>query len=303
MRTPSANRSPTEGLQLLFNTAVCVVVSILLTALAVRFLAGYFGLVLTGEGELLGTVAARMQLRLIAGLNNFGTWALPALIAFLLTYGRRWALAAGFIRPGPNVQVGNAVLAFFFGIPLVALAAYVNLQIDLPQWMVDSEASGNALLANLLQFADTSELLATLFVVAVIPAFGEELMFRGLLQGRLLPHLMSERTAIWAAAALFSAIHLEFAGFLPRLLLGVLLGYSYRWTRSLYVPILLHFLFNGLQVMNTYVTGEFVPDTEMDASLGALVITGAIGLVVVLYLGYRGERTLRETTGYRQASD
>ena len=303
MRTPSADRSPTKGLQLLFNTAVCVAVSILLTALAIRFLAGQFGLVLTDAGELLATVADRMQLRVIAGLNNIGTWALPAFMAFLLTYGRNWAQAAGFVRPADSSQVGNAVLAFLFGIPVVALAAYVNLQIDLPQWMVDSEASGNALLANVLQFANVSELVAALFVVAVIPAVGEELMFRGLLQGRLFPHIMSERVTLWAAAALFSAIHLEFAGFLPRLLLGVLLGYSYRWTRSLYVPVLLHFLFNGLQVFNTYLSGEFVPDTEMDASLSTLLLSGSVSLVVVLYLGYRSERRLRKNSAYRQVPD
>ena len=303
MQVPSPERTPTVGLRLLFHFVVCLLASILLTSLAIHFFAGHYGLVLTGEGEPLGTVAARMQLRFVAGLNNFGTWAIPALGAFLLTYGRKWTQAAGLIRPYRFSQVGNAVLVFLFGIPVVALAAYLNLQLDLPQWMVDSEALGNALLANVLQFSNLSELLVTLIVVAVIPAIGEELMFRGLLQGRLLRYLMGEPAAIWAAATLFSAIHLEFAGFLPRLLLGVLLGYSYRWTRSLYVPIVLHFLFNGLQVLNTYRSGEFVPDTEMDAAFGTLLLSGSVSLAVVLYLGYRSERTLRETSVYRHAAD
>ena len=303
MQDSSLERTPTQGIRLLINTVICVLVSILLTSLAIQFLAARFGLVLTGEGEPLGTVTARMQLRLVAGLNNLGTWAFPALGALLLTYGINWKRAAGLVTPAPVSQVGNALLAFLFGIPVVALAAYLNLQIDLPQWMVDSEAMGNALLANVLQFTNVSELLVTLLVVAVIPAVGEELMFRGLLQGRLFRHLMGEPAAIWAAATLFSAMHLEFAGFLPRLLLGVLLGYSYRWTRSLYVPILLHFLFNGLQVINTYLAGEFVPDTEMDSSLGTLLLSGSVSLAVVLYLGYRSERTLRETKAYRHGAD
>ncbi|WP_157976181.1 CPBP family intramembrane glutamic endopeptidase [Lewinella sp. IMCC34191] len=266
---------------------------VLLTSVALGLLARYFGLSLGDAGATMELASERMELRLILLINNLGTWGIPAILALWLTFRAKWTAAAGLVRPRRPKLIGNSILVFLFGIPLVALAAYLNLQLDLPEWMVQSEDEGNALLANVLRIESGKELLVALLTVAVVPAVAEELMFRGLLQGQLLRRVMSETAAIWAAAAIFSAIHLEFAGFFPRLLLGALLGYSYRWTGSLWLPLLLHFLFNGLQVINTYVAGEFVPDTEMDARLGTLLAAGAISLLIVLYLGYRNERQLR----------
>ncbi|PPK84380.1 hypothetical protein CLV84_4150 [Neolewinella xylanilytica] len=279
-----------SGIQLLLHTVLCVIGMVLLTSFGVTMLAKHFGIALVSAGEPLATVGERMQLRLLLLINNLGTWGIPALLALLLTYGRRWSDAAGFVRPRHPGMIGNAILVFLFGIPLVALAAYFNLQLDLPDWMVRSEAEGNALLASVLRIESISELAVALLTVAVVPAFAEELMFRGLLQGRLLRSMMSGTAAIWVAAIIFSAIHLEFAGFFPRLLLGVLLGYSYRWTGSLWVPVILHLLFNGLQVITTYQAGTFVPDTEMDTPFATLALAGILSLVVVLYLGMRSER-------------
>jgi membrane protease YdiL (CAAX protease family) len=117
-------------------------------------------------------------------------------------------------------------------------------------------------------------------------------MFRGLLQGRLLRGLLSEHLAIWITAVLFSAIHVEFAGFFPRLLLGVILGYAYRWTGTLWSAILLHLLWNGVQVVMTYASGDFTPDTEMNTTLVPLLLGGTVSLVLTLYLFRRNERAL-----------
>ncbi len=287
------DRHRVTGLQLLFNTIICVLAMMVITALTIQFLMGQFGLSLATEGAALDDMTKRMQLRLVLLINNLGTWGIPALLVFLVTYGRSWAKAAGLVGPRRSKLIGNTVLVFVFGMPVVALSAYLNLQIDLPEWMIQSEVQGNAVLANVLRFENIAELLLALVTVAVVPAIGEELMFRGLLQGRLLNHIMSPTAAIWVSAAIFSAIHLEFAGFLPRFILGALLGYGYRWCGTLWIPILLHFFFNGLQVLNTYLSGEFTPDTEMDASLSGLLLTGLLSLAVILYLGFRNETSYR----------
>ncbi|MGB3801158.1 MAG: CPBP family intramembrane glutamic endopeptidase [Lewinella sp.] len=281
-----------RGLTLLLHTILCLVGMVLLTSVSMGLLTRYFGLDLSGAEGPMASPDDRMELRLILLINNLGTWGIPAILALWLSFGPKWTAAAGLVRPRHPSLIGNSILIFLFGIPLVALAAYLNLQLDLPEWMVQSEEQSNAVLASVLRIESEMELVVALLTVAVIPAVAEELMFRGLLQGQLLRRIMSETAAIWAAAAIFSAIHLEFAGFFPRLLLGALLGYSYRWTGSLLIPLVLHFLFNGLQVVNTYVAGEFVPDTEMDAQFGTLVIAGAISLLIVLYLGNRNERQL-----------
>jgi len=85
---------------------------------------------------------------------------------------------------------------------------------------------------------------------------------------------------------LFSAIHLQFAGFFPRLFLGAFLGYLYYWSGSIWLPILIHFLFNGLQVLATYLYPEMINNTATDAPLewsGILIGLGAALLLVPLF--------------------
>jgi hypothetical protein len=122
-----------------------------------------------------------------------------------------------------------------------------------------------------------------------LPAIGEELLFRGVLQKLIQKMTGSSHWAIWITATLFSALHLQFFGFLPRLLLGALFGYLLEWTGTLWLPILAHFINNASGVIVFFITGEGLesdkPDTPIfnnSVFLGALVC----GVVVWLLLRY-----------------
>jgi membrane protease YdiL (CAAX protease family) len=230
------------------------------------------------------TVAERQQLRLILLLNNLFTFGLPALVALYLSNRAGWWRWVGWGGPTFPALRRRAVLTFVAGLPLLGLLIYLNLLVDLPDWMDASEESSNALLGGVLTFKHWLELPLALLAVAVTAALSEELMFRGLLQRALLRPVLGGQAAIWIAAVIFSAVHLEFAGFLPRVLLGALLGYSLRWTGSLWVPILLHFTYNGVQVLVTYATEDFSPDTEAPADLAALLPLGLLSATAVIYL-------------------
>ncbi|NJB85730.1 hypothetical protein GGR26_001475 [Lewinella marina] len=283
---------PVSGFRLFLYTVFSMVALLIITNGVVFLLAQQYALPLGEATAALTEVSERQQLRLLLLINNLGTWGLSALLAFSLAFGADWGRAAGLVTPPRPRFVSPALLTFVVGLPLIALGAYLNLQLDLPEWMDRSEATGNSMLASILTFETPPELLMALLTVAVVPALCEELMFRGLLQGQLLTRIMGGHAAVWAAAAIFSAIHVEFAGFVPRLLLGALLGYAYRWTGSLWIPILLHLLFNGSQVVSTYWSGEFTADTEMDAPWVPLLIAGLLSLVAVTYLIVRSERRL-----------
>ena len=284
---------PGTGLRLLLHTVVVTLVMTLITALCVQRMALAYGINLSDLGSELATVTARMHLRFILIVNNLGTYAIPALLAAYLTYRGQWLRRIGLRRVERPYLVTGAAGVFLFSLPLVTVAAYLNLQLDLPQWMLQNEEQVEALLNNVLRTDTGAELLVTLITVAVVPGFAEEVLFRGLLQGRLLPKIMSGHAAIWVSATLFSAIHLEFAGFLPRLLLGAALGYSYRWTGSLWIPIVLHMLFNGLQVLVAYYTGSGPVEGEIGENIGALAIPAVAGLAVIALLARRNERLLR----------
>jgi hypothetical protein len=102
--------------------------------------------------------------------------------------------------------------------------------------------------------------------MALIPAVAEELIFRGVMQRLLGRWLGSPHASIWLTAALFSVLHVQFFGFVPRFLLGVLLGYLYAWSGNILVSIAAHFTQNAGQLLllwvaqKGYVASRFNPD-------------------------------------------
>lgn len=181
------------------------------------------------------------------------------------------------------------VLTFVSAMPLVAWLTYWNFTWPLPEWALRGEASTDRLLGYVLTMDTPAELLLALATVGLAAGLGEELLLRGLLQHRILrPLLGNEHAAIWIAALLFSVMHWEFAGIVPRLMLGALLGYSLRWTGTLWWPIGLHVAFNGLQVLQVYLTGEFVTEPVVEDLPGWW--SAGVGTLVAGYGVWRLER-------------
>ena len=119
---------------------------------------------------------------------------------------------------------------------------------------------------------NTTEMLSALLFVGLIPALGEELFFRGTIQRLLIARFGNPHNAIFVTALVFSLMHFEVTAFFYRFFLGVVLGYLYYWGRSLWFPISLHALNNGLTVLSMYwsATGN-LKDTETleDLEVGA----------------------------------
>lgn len=138
----------------------------------------------------------------------------------------------------------------------------------------------------LTEFDSLGRFIIGFVVVAIIPAIGEELIFRGILQNKLEVYFKSAHLAIIVSSLLFSGFHLQFYGFIPRLLLGILFGYLYYWSRSLWYPIFAHLINNGLTLIMIYLyqTGKITIDIESEESYPANVIL--IFTVITLYMMY-----------------
>lgn len=123
---------------------------------------------------------------------------------------------------------------------------------SLEKWMraKEDEAMNTTLL--LLKMSTIKDLLINLFMIALLPGIAEELMFRGGVQRTANRMFNNQHVAIWLSAFIFSAIHVQFYGFLPRLLLGAGFGYLYYWSGSLWYSMLAHFLNNGYAVCAAY---------------------------------------------------
>ncbi len=179
-----------------------------------------------------------------------------------------------------------SVVLILVSAPLVALTYWINMQIPLPEWATTMESDTDKILEGLLTMNSPMELFSNLLVIAVIPAIGEELLFRGIILQFFEKYLKKEHFAVLITAFIFSAIHMQFEGFIPRFLLGAILGYLFIWSRSIWVPIIAHFFFNGIQVAGKYFTGIEIDDQgkmEPNWILGLASLTLCVFLVQYLY--------------------
>lgn len=119
-----------------------------------------------------------------------------------------------------------------------------------------------------------------------MPAVGEELVFRGLIQNQAHYLFKNIHLAIWLTALFFSFFHLQFYGLIPRLLLGALFGYLYYWSGTLWIPILAHFVNNGLALIMAYFFQLNIVDYDLqsDQSMGLFPVL--IFTIITFFLVY-----------------
>ncbi|MFN7118806.1 MAG: lysostaphin resistance A-like protein [Saprospiraceae bacterium] len=241
----------------------------------------------------------RDVIRMANLLNHIVTFTFPALLVALVLYKRDW-IAFLKLQHFPKLSILTVGVIFVIAaFPFVQITYWLNHQLPLPEWMREMEKTTSDMVKALLVMDSPAELLFNLLIIAVIPAIGEELIFRGILQQQLQRVLRNPVAAIWLAAILFSAIHMQFVGFLPRMVLGAALGYIFYWTRSLWMPIIAHFMMNALQVVGQYVTEGKLTENELTELKTAQWIAGFVSLLITCALGYylwkkSKEKTLEE---------
>jgi len=171
------------------------------------------------------------------------------------------------------------------GIVIVSFMGELNMKLNLPQYFHDMEDQATETIEYLLSFNSTTQIITTTLLMAVVPAIGEELFFRGIIQKILVKWTKSNWQAILITAFIFSAIHFQFLTFLPRFFMGIMLGYLLVWSRSLWVPILAHFLHNFISIIIGTQTIEHKIDAP-EAINHWLVFGSTIILIVVSYWYY-----------------
>jgi membrane protease YdiL (CAAX protease family) len=154
------------------------------------------------------------------------------------------------------------------------------------EWAKLREDEATRITKFLTHFDSVFEVAVAVVVIALLPAFGEEIVFRGLIQNELFKGTRNIHVSIWIAAILFSAIHLQFYGFIPRMLLGALFGYLYYWSGSLNMAILAHFINNAMSVIGMYLFQLGYLDVDMESSNAAplpAILSSTLLTVALLY--------------------
>lgn len=274
---PSGQLLLTVGIGL-FITLITLITGILI---AVPF---------TGKSitELLGGLDARdpdnlNMVRYFQIISHLGMFIIPSFV--LAWFFGRKILKYLYLD---NIPSGRMLLVscmlVFAAVPMINYVLEMNMQMHFPEWlkgleewMRRAEENAEQLTRTFLAVETPGGLLFNLFMIALIPAIGEELMFRGVLLRIFKRWSGSKHLAVWATAIIFSAIHFQFFGFFPRMILGVLFGYLVVWSGSMWPAIAAHFVNNAAAVTFFYLFHHQISEGTFE-NLGK----GSEGLVYFL---------------------
>jgi membrane protease YdiL (CAAX protease family) len=223
-------------------------------------------------------------------MNSFGLFVLPPLV---FCYLFRLSIPEFFkLNEFRTIQLLPVLfLLFVLFLPVLNFMVELNKLLILPDWLSDVESwmktaedSATEKTTALLQMNSYSDLFINLILVGLLPAIGEELAFRGVVQQTLIKHNKNPHWGIWGAAFIFSFIHFQFFGFLPRLLLGAFFGYLFFWSKSLWLPILGHFINNASAVLISFYFKDNGIEEQIE-QLGTTDETNYIPLISVTLFG------------------
>ncbi len=201
-------------------------------------------------------------------VTQFAWFLVPALVFGFLV--QKNILAFFNMNLLPTILfVGLGILIIFLSNPFNEWLVYHNNRMNLPSflsgweiWMREAEEAAALATNKFLEMDSFSDYLLNIFMIGVMAALGEELLFRGAAQPLMIKLFKNPHIGIWSVAIVFSIIHFQFYGFFARMFLGAILGYSYYYTKNLWVPILAHFFNNSMAVTYVYISNEPLYNTS-----------------------------------------
>ncbi|MCC5939604.1 MAG: CPBP family intramembrane metalloprotease [Lunatimonas sp.] len=229
---------------------------------------------------------ARMSLLFIQAVGGGGGFLLGGWIFLKFIDKKSLNFPVQWARVRPE-GLGLLVVLVVGFILFNSLFVYLNAHVQFPAFLSELESVLRAKEDELMKltlfitdFENVQELLMGIFVIGIMAGIGEEYLFRGILQAKMHGYTGNVHLGIWITAAIFSAIHMQFYGFLPRMMLGALFGYLYVFSGSLIYPILAHILNNTFTVFMVYAAKLDMVDFDLEEPTELYWHYVLIGLVV-----------------------
>jgi membrane protease YdiL (CAAX protease family) len=233
--------------------------------------------------------------------NTLDLLRLSQISSQIFTFTLPPILYAIFVKKDPLKSLGfNKVsikwlligLVLIFAItPLNSAFAEWNANIKLPESMREIEllmqemqAAATSIIEQFVNVDSISGLILNLFMIAGLAALGEELLFRSVIQNSLINICKNAHIGIILASMIFSFIHFEFYGFVPRFVLGLILGYMYYYSRSIWVPMAMHFVNNGTIVFIYFLNHKGITNIDVDTFGKTNLTILILSIIVVIAL-------------------
>jgi len=202
----------------------------------------------------------------------------PLILPWLLFGENPWDYLRARKKSHITLYILTALI-FYAASPLLDLTIMWNSKLQLPAfmhnieiWMRQGEDTNDKITSYFLKMPNIGSLIVNIIIIALLPAIAEEFMFRGFIQRILVSWTKRPHLAIVLSAAIFSFIHFQFYGFVPRMLLGILFGYLFYWSGDIKLPIFAHFINNFVGVMAAYYHQESIDAKPEDLPMNHMYI-------------------------------
>lgn len=297
--------------KMVITVGVVLVFTTLLTVIATALAAALYGIQVDSLPALMGDLSNPVGIsimKIVQAASSLGVFVFPALfLGFVFSDSVREFLS--WRKPADGMLLLWASGIMLLALPAINAMAEWNNAIRLPAFLAELEQAmratedrAAAITEAFMVMNGAKALGVNIVVIALLPALGEELLFRGVLQRIFSSWSGNRHTGIWVAAFLFSAMHMQFYGFFPRMLLGALFGYFLVWSGSLWVPVIAHFVNNATAVllMFFYQRNElpFNPDEWGTSGTDAIWVIASLVVVVsgIYYFWKRSEKPSAAST-------
>ncbi len=293
--------------QLLFLVFVSIASLMLTVAVSTLIAIPLFGISFETLGQTSENIA---YLKYSQAMQSVGLFIVPALVAayiFSETDTKQIRNYLQIRRPENSRNIMFVFLIPLAAMPIISFTGKLNAGIQLPESLHALELSMQALEETAKKIVEKflitnsySALFVNILIIAILPAIGEELFFRGTVQRILLRWTSNPHVGIFLASAIFSFIHFQFYGFIPRLLLGMVFGYLFFWSKNIWYPIIAHFINNAVAVIlyffyndlqGTPFADEF--DSTAHAIDNSVLMFAAVSLsalIALLYTFYKTQK-------------
>jgi uncharacterized protein len=264
----------------------CVLVCAILAQGGLVLIAYLSGIDLTSKHDLIEMLSEPQnssKVKVFLGFNHIMTFLLGPLIYTWIVYRDRWRAIFPFSHFNSTYLLLFPI-ALVLLLPMMGWLGEIVAKLPIPEFLDDMDKSSMEALAGLLTMDTFGDLLINLLIVGILPGIGEELLFRGVIQKEIHKRWSNPHLAIWLTAFIFGAVHLQIVGLLPKMLIGVILGYAYHYSGSLILPMILHCLNNSIITIVLYISGDSIDMSKVDQQesiplLLVLISTILFGLV------------------------
>ena len=231
-------------------------------------------------------------LRYLLIMQDVSLLAIPSVIIMILMKSESSAGLTELKSPKLKEVCLVVILAFCI-FPVTSFTGQINSAMHLPgwlsgieHWMIEKEEKANNLIDLLITSNTFLIMTLNLFIIALTPAIAEEFIFRGVFQKIFYGLFRSGHLAVWFTAFLFSTLHFQFFGFIPRFILGLVFGYLFFWSGTLWLPVISHFVNNAFPVVLAYIEGMDKLNAPIDVPLWKQVIGLPLPVILSLVILY-----------------